>query len=382
MNKKNILFITPICPSSPDSGGLQVTLDRLCALVSIYNVTVIAIAGNEESKYFLLNTIGVKSVYYGNSNRNRNIKNFIISILLRKPLSVWRNMDFSFLSKSSAVFGEIFDILYIDHWIMWPLSTLIKNYKYKVLHLHNAEHRVFYTAALSACFIKKLILIFESKRVEKYLLKICTQVDELHFLSSSDRDNVLKLGCINSKCSVFLPTVKSIFDNDGAFNGDILFIGTMSWFPNEQGVRWFLSSVLPFVNTKKNINIIGGNLNVDESLSDNVNILGRVPDLDFFYKNAFVFIAPLLSGSGIKIKIINALSHGIPVVTTSVGVEGFPDDWGDAIFVSDDPIQFARYILTLEKNKALWVKSKSDAIKYASKYFYSDCFLGWVSSHE
>ena len=87
-----------------------------------------------------------------------------------------------------------------------------------------------------------------------------------------------------------------------------------------------------------------------------------------------VVVAPLISGGGKKGKIGEALSYGLPVVTTSIGAEGFNFENEKGAFVSDDPDIFAKYILDLENDEVLWNKSSLFAYNYAKTHLSSKAF--------
>jgi glycosyltransferase involved in cell wall biosynthesis len=82
----------------------------------------------------------------------------------------------------------------------------------------------------------------------------------------------------------------------------------------------------------------------------------------------------LISGGGKKGKIGEALSYGLPVVTTSIGAEGFNFENEKGVFVSDDPDIFTKYILDLEKDEVLWNKSSLFAYNYANTHLNSEAF--------
>jgi glycosyltransferase involved in cell wall biosynthesis len=114
---------------------------------------------------------------------------------------------------------------------------------------------------------------------------------------------------------------------------------------------------------------------VDLLKSNDVNYLGRVDDLGSIYLRSKVVIAPLLTGRGRKGKIGEALSWGTPVVTTSVGAEGFDFKNGVDAFIADDAGIFAEYVLSLMGNQELWEASSINAYKYADKNLSSSQFL-------
>jgi glycosyltransferase involved in cell wall biosynthesis len=107
---------------------------------------------------------------------------------------------------------------------------------------------------------------------------------------------------------------------------------------------------------------------------------GFVDDLEPRYEAARCLVAPLLSGSGIRIKIINALARGVPVVTTSTGAEGLPEQGGPALFLADRPAEFASHIDRLMTDRELWTAASRAAADYALRHFSGGAFTDWCSA--
>ena len=105
------------------------------------------------------------------------------------------------------------------------------------------------------------------------------------------------------------------------------------------------------------IRIIGSGLEtqkISELSGKGLQIVGGVEDLSTIYTESRIAIVPLLSGAGRKGKIGEALSYGIPIVTTSVGIQGFSDIVNSGIVVEDSPIEMAKAIYDLHENSVLW----------------------------
>jgi GT2 family glycosyltransferase/glycosyltransferase involved in cell wall biosynthesis len=151
----------------------------------------------------------------------------------------------------------------------------------------------------------------------------------------------------------------------------LLFVGGFRHQPNVDALMYFVEQILPKIKTQSpemHIKVVGTGLDfalVNLLKSVGVDYLGRVEDLGEIYRQSRVVIAPLVSGGGKKGKIGEALSYGLPVVTTSIGAEGFDFENEKDAFVSDDPDVFVKYILDLESDEVLWDKSSLLAYNYA-----------------
>lgn len=129
--------------------------------------------------------------------------------------------------------------------------------------------------------------------------------------------------------------------------------------PNADGLRWFVSSVLPFVRESipwVRIRVTGANPPPDllELADPNLFFEGHVTDLPALYGRTRVVIAPIRFGAGVKIKTVEALQHGVPVVSTSCGSEGIETYGLDAIAVADDAEDFAGLLVTLLTDRVQW----------------------------
>lgn len=160
----------------------------------------------------------------------------------------------------------------------------------------------------------------------------------------------------------------------------LLFVGGFRHQPNVEALEYFVEQILPKIKMhfpEINIKVVGSGLDialVKLLTSIGVDYLGRVDDLGEIYRQSRVVIAPLVSGGGKKGKIGEALSFGLPVVTTSIGAEGFDFENEKDAFVSDNPEVFASYVLALQNDKDLWEKVSLMAYNYAKSNLGSFAF--------
>ena len=160
----------------------------------------------------------------------------------------------------------------------------------------------------------------------------------------------------------------------------LLFVGGFRHQPNVDGLKYFIDKILPKIKShcpELQMRVVGTGLDialVNLLKSSGIDYLGRVEDLGAIYRQSRVVIAPLISGGGKKGKIGEALAYGLPVVTTSIGAEGFDFENEKDAFVSDDPEIFAKYVLDLQNDEDLWNKSSLLAYNYAKSNLDSAAF--------
>ncbi len=134
---------------------------------------------------------------------------------------------------------------------------------------------------------------------------------------------------------------------------NVLWMGGFGWYPNAEGVRWFASEIYPLLRERLSqagivLHFCGGSPPEElKALHDGrqVHVHGFVPDLRQLLDEAHLLMVPLLSGGGIRVKIVEAMSAGIPVLSTSKGCEGIGATDGMDIIVRDDAAGFAQALL-------------------------------------
>jgi len=134
----------------------------------------------------------------------------------------------------------------------------------------------------------------------------------------------------------------------------------MNWIPNEEGIKWFLDSVWSkVVNNIGDTKLYLAGREMPQWLTElklkNIIVVGEVPDAHGFINSKCISIAPLFSGSGIRIKIIESMALGKAVISTSIGAEGINYTNGKNIMIADDASSFAEAIiaLTVDKDKCI-----------------------------
>lgn len=139
----------------------------------------------------------------------------------------------------------------------------------------------------------------------------------------------------------------------------IVFVGTLFWHPNVDGLRWFFSDVFPGLHLPKDeveIQIVGKEPTEDVLVFDSfeaVRVVGSVPDVAPYMAAEDIFIVPLRLGGGMRVKILEALSRGMAVISTSIGCEGIDVTDGENIIIADTADTFKEAIARLVADPAL-----------------------------
>ncbi|TLM74499.1 glycosyltransferase [Pseudarthrobacter sp. NamB4] len=193
-----------------------------------------------------------------------------------------------------------------------------------------------------------------ARRSERKMLR---QADKIVVLSQKDA-GLLPPG--TAEVHVITPPLAvgmGEIDRSAPVAGEVLFVGFLARWENEEGLLWFLSAVWPRIKTavpaaRLQVAGLGIRSTVSEAAREaGVELLGFVPDLEPLYERASVVVVPVRLGAGVKFKVVDALVAGVPVVTTTVGAEGIGDrSWFAGMH--DDAEEFANAVLRVLREPA------------------------------
>ena len=157
------------------------------------------------------------------------------------------------------------------------------------------------------------------------------------------------------------------FSNERAFEYDLLFVGSENPF-NVEGLQWFFKEVYPLLPSNIKIGVVG---KVVESIKElpGLQILAHIEDLAPIYQKSKVVICPLLGGTGLKVKVVEALSFGRPIVTTRWGLTGISEKQENGCIVVDEASGFANAIYQLLEDQVLFVQKEQEARAFFEKKF-------------
>lgn len=196
------------------------------------------------------------------------------------------------------------------------------------------------------------------RRKETYLF------DECDVTTAISEDEAEVIRAMNPETHIEL--LRNIFDEQTPSlpydsRGGLIFIGHYLHSPNVDAVRYFVEEIFPLIRSDipdVKFKIIGSNPTEDirKISAPGVQFVGFLEDLDATFAHARVFVAPLRYGAGVKGKIGQSMSYGLPVVTTTIGAEGMRLVHGTTALIADNPGTFAQEVARLYRDRALWEK--------------------------
>jgi len=303
--------------------------------------------------------------------------NYMFSIL---PYNATRFISKDYSNKLKEILkSETFDIVQLEGpYVGFYIPIIKKLSKARiVLREHNLEHEIWLRILnQKKNIIQKIYLKNLTKRIAKFEKKIIKLCDAILPITPRDKEQLLKEGYSQpmhlTPVGIDVPTIDLKITHQNA----ITYIGALDWMPNQEGLIWFIDKVWPEV-IKNNpyiiFHIAGRNAPIwlEKKLTSTKNVLfhGEVDSSYNFLRAADIMIVPLFSGSGMRVKIIEAMAYGKVVITTSIGIEGIEAIHNEHLFVTDDPQKFTNYILDLIGDEDMKIKIINKAINLVKEKY-------------
>jgi glycosyltransferase involved in cell wall biosynthesis len=229
------------------------------------------------------------------------------------------------------------------------------------------EHDIYFQSigrglAGTRSLIRKTKAAFEYLRALRYELKILPKFDRVQVCSPENGDYLLSfLPGLAGKLDdnrAGIQTARYEFQPDGREPQTMLFLGSFRHLPNLEALDWFTRKVLPRVleqSPEARLVIVGADPPPKHSLPDfgeRIELRGFVEEVREPLSRYAVFVCPILSGSGMRVKLLEAFAAGIPVVSTKLGAEGLTDKDGEVCALADSPDEFAEKVAQLFSDRA------------------------------
>ena len=204
-------------------------------------------------------------------------------------------------------------------------------------------------------WLTKQFYAIKYKRVKQLELKYLNEVEYVVLNNHKDYNLIKKDGLKNSNVWVWAPYFQSYIEKKPKRQEkNIVFYGAMAREENWKSAEWFILNVMPLLKDQEiKFVIVGSNpvKKLCQYSSDRVIVRGFVDDISVELSSAMCLVAPLVLGAGIKIKVLEAFSCGIPVLTNSIGIEGIPAVDKESFYYCEKPEEYANVIMQLANNK-------------------------------
>jgi polysaccharide biosynthesis protein PslH len=297
-----------------------------------------------------------------------------------KPYNAVRFISKPFAKKLKQLLQEKeFDIIQLEGLYVCPYIPLIRKYSNAkiVYRAHNIEHEIWERTAAISTGIKRIYLKILAKRIKAFEKSLINSYDLL--VPITERDGIIldKLGNTQPmhvsptgiETTVLIPHSKNL-EHPSVFH-----IGSLEWTPNQEGLIWFIEKCWPKIHEKfpELKFYIAGRKAPDWLIrqfhAPNIVFMGEVSDAYQFMNSKSIMVVPLFSGSGMRIKIIEGMALGKPIVSTPIGTEGISTQSEKNILIADNEKEFVADIERLITDNELFQNISRNAIEYIHEKF-------------
>lgn len=245
----------------------------------------------------------------------------------------------------------------------------------KLYRAHNIEHHIWFEQSnQNKNILKKWYLNIQSERLKNEEIKFWNNIDSILSISETDRLHIIQ-ECPTPTHTIGLHIEKRhLQHNDHSTKVDFFHLGAMNWLPNQDGMNWILKDVFPKVKqTEKSaeIHLAGRAMpnRLKSHIQDGYYNHGEVSNaIDFMTKHK-VMLVPLFSGSGIRVKIIEGMSLGKCIISTSIGVKGINCSKNKNILIANTENEFIETMCFCIQNPDKVNEIGNEAKKYARENF-------------
>ena len=374
-----ILQVCNKVPYPPKDGGCIAMYNMALGLVVSGNVVdILAIETPKHRNTHETGVLGpnltLKSVFVDTSIK---VYQALLNLLFsRTPYNAERFIDEAFDKElQNTLQTNKYDVVQLEGLYLAPYIDTIRKYsKAKIsMRSHNIENEIWHRLVENeTSFIKKLYFKILARRVEKFEKKVNNQYDLLVPITYRDAVEYQKIG--NKKPSKVIQTgipIEQISDGlKVRKKRKLYFLGSLDWLPNQEGIMWFIKNVWPMISHSSSdieFNIAGRNAPdwfAKAIERPGIFFHGEIEDAKAFADDNDIMIVPLLSGGGMRVKIVQAMSQGKIIVTTPIGAEGLDIIPNYHAVVAETPEDFATGVQVVMENTDFFIKLGENSIRF------------------
>lgn len=363
--------------------------------IAIYNMAIGLIANDVDLHLLTINTkkhfkpdSGLPSEFKNRSNYRSVYKNTSTSIFGAITNLFSSRSYFVSRFKFDAFEDELvrvlkattFDIIQLEGVFMGIYIPVIKKYSKAqiVLRAHNVEHFIWNRHIFNEKkLVKKVYLSLQNKRLKRFEMEVLSSVDAIVPITETDKNTFKELGFQKPIFSCITGVDVKSYQQKSTLpekEKTVFYFASMDWLPNQEAVEWFLDNCWDKIHKQipdARFIIAGRGMpqNLIHLRKSNVLIVENVMDGKTFFQQHQVMIVPLLSGSGLRIKIIEGMAYGKAIVSTTIGCEGIKTTHNKNILIADSPEDFINCVVNLLNNPAKRHELEKQATDFAYKEF-------------
>lgn len=381
----NILLVCNKSPWPPKDGGSSATLSMAKALYS--NGAKVSILAMNTSKHPVTEdsipeslTSKIDFHFVNIDTRTKTLPALLDLFMPGIPYIAKRFMSEEFRDALlKLIHSQRFDIIQFEGLYAFQYHKYItqKGSSKVSYRPHNAEYEIWKGLACNSHNIfRKIYYRNLSRKVKNFEKKHINQYDCLITISETDLQTFQKLG--NQKPCILSPYGFSHEDiplPEQAVGNNLFFIGALDWMPNQEGIKWFVRKVWPEIRKiipALTFRIAGRNMPpglIHILGKPGVILDGEVEDAGRYMQDNGIMVVPLFSGSGMRVKIIDAMAHRRPVIATSIAAKGIPVSNSENIMIANNRKDFISAIEKLVTDNSFRTKIAENARIFALTNF-------------
>jgi sugar transferase (PEP-CTERM/EpsH1 system associated) len=358
--KVKVLLLTQVLPYPPDSGPKVKTWNVLKYLAQRHEVTLVSFVRGDQSGDVRPLKQYCRAVHTVPIQRGaaRDAWHMARSLLTGQPFLMVRDDRVAMRRLINQLATQKhFDVAHADQLNMAQYAVRVLG-AFKVFDAHNAlwllYKRLWQTMSPGP---RKWLLGRDWRLLKEYEGRVCRQFDAVLAVSREDKTALEEAA--RQKLDIHVIPI-AIDTNEVTVierepdPSHILHIGTMYWPPNIDGVLWFAHEVYPLIRQQRPdvcFDIVGARPPQEivalDSDGTGIHVTGYVADPTPYLQRAALMVVPLRAGGGMRVKILNAMAQGLPIVSTKLGAEGIGVTNGENILMADTPADFAAAVLRL-----------------------------------
>lgn len=256
---------------------------------------------------------------------------------------------------------DSYDIIQLETLYLAPYIDLIRTFSNAkiVMRSHNVEFEIWDRITENTTFLpKKLYIRYLAKKLRRFELDQLDKYDALVTVTQRDLNAYINHGFKGKGLAlpIGIDTGEYVSNKLDFDELSISFIGSLDWLPNLEGLNWFLEEVWPEIRRtrpKLKLHIAGRNTpdSIRALANDSIVVEGEVEDAHKFINQHAITIVPLLSGSGMRVKILEGMALGRVVISTQIGMEGIDAHHKEDILVADSEDEFIQAIQWIMNNE-------------------------------
>ena len=247
-----------------------------------------------------------------------------------------------------------------------------------VLFQHNVEAVIWQRhVSVPQPALRRAYFRAQWQRMRRYEAEQCRRFAQVIAVSVTDADSmqrdyrVASVGCVPTGVDLeyFSPALRP------RQSRELVFVGSMDWMPNDDGIRWFASEIFSRIQervTGARLTVVGrspsGVMRELAARNPAIEVTGTVADVRPYLERAAVSVVPLRIGGGTRLKIYEAMAMGIPVVSTAIGAEGLPVRHGEQLLIADSADEQVAGICTLLTDQQRAAALAANALRHVQEH--------------